>query len=232
MDRIKTIVSKIKFNNIADIGTDHGYISIYAYLDNNNRNIIASDINELPLQNCIDNLIKYGLQQKIKTRISNGLLGFNTNEAETIIIAGMGGKLIVDILNNNITKSAKQLILQPQLDMCLVRKFVHKIGFKILEEDIVFEDNKYYFIINCINQKEDFCADFYTEDEYVTGKKINQIDLAIKYYSDEIKYLMQIKNKILTNGTNISKQAEKLNLLDNQIAVLEKFKLNHEGDFI
>lgn len=228
MNRIKAIVSKIKFNNIADIGTDHGYISIQSYLDNNNRNIIASDINELPLQNCIDNLIKYGLQQKIKTRISNGLLGFDTNDAETIIIAGMGGKLIVDILNNNlcVTKSAKQLILQPQLDMCLVRKFVHKIGFEILEEDIVFEDNKYYFIINCINQKENLCANFYTEDEYVTGKKINQIDLAIKYYSDEKKYLMQIKNKILTNGTNISKQLEKIKSLDNQIAVLEKFILN------
>ena len=83
---------------IADIGTDHAYIPIYLTLNNTVTHAIASDVKSGPLQNAVKNIEKYGLQNNIEARISDGTNEINENEADEIIIAGMGGNVISNIL--------------------------------------------------------------------------------------------------------------------------------------
>jgi tRNA (adenine22-N1)-methyltransferase len=148
--RIKTIVSLIKYETVADIGCDHGYISIWAALGGNAGRVIACDKNKGPLLNAERNIARYGLSAKITTRLADGLSGLRESEAETIIIAGLGGGLIAEILEKDIekTKAARQLILAPQSNVIRLRKFIGEIGLKISDETITRDKKQYYSILN------------------------------------------------------------------------------------
>lgn len=134
---------------VADIGCDHGYVSIT--LTNNGifDKALAMDINEGPLKLARENIRLYGDDSKIETRLSNGLEKLEAGEADTIIIAGMGGLLIRDILKAGESKlsSVKQLILGAQSDLDKVRKYVREINFIIIDEEMILEDGKYYQLI-------------------------------------------------------------------------------------
>ena len=97
--RLKFIAKHIdKCKSIADIGTDHGYIPIYAVKNNLCERSIASDINKDPVKKSKLNISLEGLSEKIETRLGGGLEPIKAKEVEGIVIAGMGGNLIRDIL--------------------------------------------------------------------------------------------------------------------------------------
>ena len=148
--RIKTIVSLIKYETAADIGCDHGYIAICAALGGNVGRVIACDKNPEPLKSAEKNIARRGAGGIVATRLADGLGGLAACEAETIIIAGIGGGLIVEILKKDIliAKSARQLILAPQSNVIKVRKFIGDIGLKICDEIIVSDKKRYYNILN------------------------------------------------------------------------------------
>ena len=103
--RLETISNYVNDNsNIVDIGCDHGLLDIYLIQNKTNINIIASEINENALNNAKNNIKKYKLNNKIKTILSDGLDNINTNNIDTIIVAGMGAHTIVGILHKNIKK--------------------------------------------------------------------------------------------------------------------------------
>lgn len=148
--RLKSIVDMTdRCNCLADIGTDHGYIPIYAIEKNICNTSIASDINKGPIKIALKNIKKYGMLEKIQTRIGPGLSTLSLGEADVIIIAGMGGNLIADIINDdiNIAMKADYLIVQPVQYPEVIRKYLSKMNFKILDEDLVKDENKYYHII-------------------------------------------------------------------------------------
>lgn len=148
-NRLKTIGDFVDFNdNVIDVGCDHALLSIYIYL-NKTHNIIASDINKNPLKEAEKNLKKYNLDGKIELRLSNGLEKFSSNEFDTIIISGMGGINIIDILSKDISKlsNTKKMIIQSNKDIPLLRKFISKLGFEISNEVLVKENNIIYTII-------------------------------------------------------------------------------------
>lgn len=157
--RLKLVAAMVSDNySVADIGTDHGYIPIYLVLERGFRRTFAMDVNEGPLLRAVENIEKYGVGDCVETRLSDGLDGLSENEAESIIIAGMGGILINRILAEGIkvAKSAKELILSPHSDISLVRSFLRDNNFFITDENIVFEDNKYYFVFKVINGNMEF----------------------------------------------------------------------------
>lgn len=146
-NRLKTIGDLIKKNSfIVDVGCDHALLSIYIYLNNKNINIMASDINEKPLKSAQDNLKKYGLEDKIKLVLSDGLKSINTFY-DTVIISGVGGNTITEILKKEQLKNVKTIIVSPQNNCYNVRKYVTKLGFYISNEILVKENNKFYNII-------------------------------------------------------------------------------------
>ena len=131
---------------LADVGTDHGYIPIYLLQQKKIPAAIAMDINEGPLERAKEHIALYGLQAYIQTRLSDGVAALKPGEVEAVLIAGMGGGLVMHILKDGekICQSAKELILQPQSDIEHVREFLREEGYTILAEDMVYEDGKFY----------------------------------------------------------------------------------------
>lgn len=159
-ERLKVIAKQINYRRIVDIGTDHSYIPIYLCQLNKIDYALASDISKGSLQKAETNIKKYMLENKIKVVLSNGF--DNINEiVDTAVIAGMGGNLIINILKNNYISNLKQIVLQPQLDICDVRKYIHSIGFKIDNEQMIVEQNKYYNIISAIKGYEKYDKEQY-----------------------------------------------------------------------
>lgn len=152
--RLTAIVNIVeKSECIRDVGCDHGYVSIALAEKGYASKIIASDINRGPLLRAKDNITKSGFDGIIETRLAGGLDDTKDSEIyDSIIIAGMGGKLMRDILNAHpdVLNKARQLVLQPQSEIFLVRRFLRENGFAIRKEDCVCEDGKTYFIIDAI----------------------------------------------------------------------------------
>lgn len=131
---------------LADVGTDHGYIPIYLLQQEKIPSAIAMDINEGPLKRAKEHIALYGLQAYIQTRLSDGVAALKPGEVEAVLIAGMGGGLVMHILQDGeqVCRTAKELILQPQSEIERVREFLREEGYTILAEDMVYEDGKFY----------------------------------------------------------------------------------------
>lgn len=146
--RLECIINHTSGNVIADIGCDHAYVPIRLIQDRRAKRVIASDLNAGPLNIAKQNIEKYGLSEKVETRLGGGLSILSPGEADAVIIAGMGGEIIEKILraDEEIAKKSR-LILQPMNSQYELRKFLISNGYKITAEDMVLEGFKVYNII-------------------------------------------------------------------------------------
>lgn len=161
-ERMKTAAHLVTQGNItADIGCDHAYTSIYLVKEKRAPHVIAMDLREGPLKRARINIKKYQCEEQVETRLSNGVQGLKPGEAESILIAGMGGLLVKRILaeGSQVIASAGELILQPQSDLEQLRKYLHQAGFQILDEKMLIEDGKYYTVIKAGKGTEKYEAD-------------------------------------------------------------------------
>lgn len=135
---------------IVDIGTDHAYLPSYLVLNGKAEDVLACDIGVMPLKNAEKTVNAFELKDKIALRISDGLKSVSPDEADEIIICGMGGNLIVDILSEArwIKRSGMHLILQPMTHSEDVRRFLCKNGFSIAQEKFVVDNKKIYCCIS------------------------------------------------------------------------------------
>ena len=142
-----------KGSRVCDVGCDHGYVSIYLYLTGRASSCIAADIRKGPLEAAVKNIALYGAADGIETRLGSGLTVIKPHEAESVIIAGMGGNTIISILKEapDVCESAKELILEPQSEITEVRRYIYSAGFTIVREDMVTEEGKYYPIIKAVH---------------------------------------------------------------------------------
>ena len=145
--RLKTIALEItKDDKVIDLGCDHGLLSIYLKSNNLCQEVIATDINAKALDNAYQNIKKSKL--KIKTLISNGLEAIATENYNTLVIAGLGTKTIIDVLSNySKLKPINKIILQSNNDLVSLRKYLAKIGYCLLKEEVVNERDKFYVIM-------------------------------------------------------------------------------------
>lgn len=156
---------------VADIGCDHAYTSIYLIQAHIADFCIAMDIKEGPLKRAKENIRKYGCEEKIEIRQSDGLKKLQKGEADTILISGMGGLLIQRILEESkeIVKNVRKLILQPQSYQENVRRTLHFMGFEIKKETMLKEEEKYYTCI-CAEKSENEILYYKDKIEYLFGK--------------------------------------------------------------
>lgn len=145
MSRIETLASLVdKDAYVLDIGTDHAYLPIYLYENNFTKRVIGSDISKNALEYAKANLIKHGLENKIKLIVSDGFK--NINETFDIaIISGVGTETIKKILDYK--KLPNKLIISSHKNVLELRKYMQSIGYKIIDEKIVYENEKYYDLI-------------------------------------------------------------------------------------
>lgn len=131
---------------LADVGTDHGYIPIYLLEERRFQRGIAMDVHEGPLLRARENIQSHGLSDRISCRLGDGLERLGKGEADTVVIAGMGGSLIIRILTEGaeVLKEVSRLVLQPQSEIAKVRDFLQEQGYQIEKEHMVLDEGKYY----------------------------------------------------------------------------------------
>lgn len=218
----------MKISSICDIGTDHGYLPIYiAMTDKNINKIIACDINKGPLESAQENLVKYEVFNKIELRLGGGFSAISKDEVEVATCSGMGGKLMLDIIENDIetVKHLKRMICQPQSDLPFFRKRVIDLGFNIIHEEMLFESNQFYNILLIENSEKLGGIENYTEIEYELGK--SNLEFKTETFKDYINYKINgFENIINSIGIDKADKAkEKIkSKLDLYLEVLEKWE--------
>lgn len=218
--RLKTVAGEVKYTTVADIGTDHGYVPIYLVKNKLADKAIACDINKGPLLKARENIEANCLNNKIETRLGSGLTPIVIGEVEAAVIAGMGGMLTIEILkeSSEVVQSLKQLVLQPQLDIDSVRRYIHSIGFKIENEEMLIDEGKYYTVINAVHGEEEN----YNPCQYMFGK-INLDKKSIileRYLIHRLGKLTEIKEKLKNSGTDNS--IKKVDELENEILIFKE----------
>lgn len=196
MKRLKTIVQFINEKDIvADIGCDHGYLLKMAIEDKNILKGYAIDNKIGPLNSAKSNLNSFS---NIEFILSDGLISVDKDDINCVVIAGMGGMLINKIVEDSLTKfdKIKKIILCPNRNIDKVRSFFNEKGFMIVDEDIVYEDGKYYEILviekgeQKLNEKELFFG-------HTLLEKRNDIFIAKwQEYYNKIKKIENKSNEI------------------------------------
>ena len=151
-------------SRLADIGTDHGYLPIALCQSGKIPSAVACDVNPLPLRSAQENIARFGLSKKIQTRLSDGLKEVSPDEVDDVVIAGMGGELIRDILTAApwVMDEAKHLVLQPMTRHDALVKWLVENGFAIEQQAAVLDDGKYYTVISAHFSGEKTPCDLYT----------------------------------------------------------------------
>ncbi len=136
-------------SRLADIGTDHAYLPIELCLRGKTPSALACDINPLPLQSARENIAKYRLSDRIETRLSDGLKAVLEDEVDDVVIAGMGGELIRDILQAApwVKIGQKRLVLQPMTHHEDLIGWLYANGFDIRQQKAVLDEGKHYTVI-------------------------------------------------------------------------------------
>lgn len=223
--RLKLIADKVpKCNVLADIGTDHAYIPIYLVQNGVCQKAIASDVKIGPVKMASNNISLYKLSEKIETRLGNGLDTIEINEADSIIIAGMGGTLLTELLEANKPKTvnADTLVLQPMNDLHVVRKWLYDNAFEIYDEEMVAEGPKMYFVLSAKfsgNKKQYSDFELYVGQRLIEKKdplliaycrmKVQQIDRVLEQL-EEMKENSALKSQYLRQKIDYINLIEKL----------------------
>lgn len=170
-DRLQRISQFVTGGNIlADIGTDHGYIPIYLVENGTIPYAYACDVKDGPLERARDHIMEHSLEDKIETVKSDGLEKLHKNQADTILIAGMGGALTVEILKagSEVLDTAKELIVSPHSELNIVRKYLDGIGYEVVDEDMIIDAGKYYVVMKWVKKDREVFP--YTECELFYGR--------------------------------------------------------------
>ncbi|MCH5296870.1 MAG: SAM-dependent methyltransferase [Ruminococcus sp.] len=149
-NRLKLCSDFVRNNaKLADIGTDHAYLPVWLCRIGRCPSAIAADINPEPLKRGAQTISEAGLCDVVTTRLSNGLEQIKQNEADDIVIAGMGGELIARIMADcSFAKdSTKHFILQPMTKSEELIKWLCENGYKILKQDCCVAANKCYTVL-------------------------------------------------------------------------------------
>lgn len=212
-NRLKKIAELVDFGaTVIDVGTDHGYVPNFLCEKKISGDIIATDISKNSLEKSIDLTREMGNEKFIRNILANGIVKENR---DNIIIAGLGGIQIAEIIFNSIeiSRSAKKLILQPMQKTNILRRELNNMGFEIIDEEIIFEDDRYFeIIIAKFNGKKKSLDEL---DFYFSKSLINKKDkVYLAYLSERKVELEKILNKInKDNKRSIKRRDELLDLL-------------------
>lgn len=194
-------------SKLVDVGTDHAYLPVFLIQNGVIEKAIACDIHQKPLENARKTVESCGLSDKVFLCISDGLKNIKSEDADEIVIAGMGGTLISEIIEKApwLKDKNKHLILQPQTKAEQLRAFLYDSGYEILEEKAVFEGKRLYIAMHAVflGAKKS-----YTLSEAYIGGFCNKNDEAAREYLRRQAEHINLKIK----GCKISgdEQGEKL----------------------
>lgn len=135
---------------VADIGTDHAYLPVWLIKSGKCSGAVASDINSGPIKRAASVIEKYHAGDSVLLHQGSGLSGIRPEDAEDIVVAGMGGELIFEIIRSCgwVKNPEKHLVLQPMTAQSELRKNLSLNGFEIEKEDVAKEGRKLYLVMS------------------------------------------------------------------------------------
>ncbi len=195
--RLEAIYQLFDCDKVIDVGSDHGYLPLTLLKNQRVNEAIIVEVNQGPLDNAIKNTKKFGLMSKTTHILSDGL---QTVDAKLVsggvIIAGMGGKLIEQIIKNDLAKFKQvKLFLQPNNNEARLRKFLNQSGFEITKNILVEDDGIIYEIIVA-----QLGVQTLSSEEIFFGYKTNSEELFTKKWLNQKIHLEKLINEIRDNG--------------------------------
>lgn len=199
--RLQKIFETVPVSDVvADIGTDHGFLAIELVKKGKARKVIAGDIHKGPLERAKKHIDEAGLSDRIETRLGDGLSVLTKGEADTLVISGIGGLLLIKILKESeeIARSFSKMILSPQSDLYSVRKYFAENHYKIEDEIMIF-DEKYYTVF-CITSSENDTS--LSEEEMLFGPVFLKKKPPVwkEYWQKEKEKLETVMEKLQNSG--------------------------------
>lgn len=194
--------------SLADIGTDHAYVPLYAIEKLGVETAVAADINKGPLERAYENIKKFNMEDKITTRLSDGLREFSADECDTVVIAGMGGTLIAKILGESpqMKKKGIRFVLQPMTAESELRRYLSCNGYKTVDEFMTCEGNKLYTVILAeVGEAEKVSEVFYHISKKLYEKKDKLFKVFLDRKINEFKKVIQGLSKAEKLDENIKK---------------------------
>jgi tRNA (adenine22-N1)-methyltransferase len=169
--RLSAIAAMVPAGSVvADIGTDHGYVPVFLIESGKVWRAVASDVRIGPIEKARDVIDKHGLEDRIETRLGDGLDVLRSGEVDVVVLAGMGGMLIKDLLEAGeaVLEGIKRLVLQPMNAQEVVREWLSSNGYEITDEVLALERDRIYQIIAAVPGIKPIEDPFYFE----IGKKL------------------------------------------------------------
>lgn len=163
-DRLKAVAEMITPGlPVADIGCDHAYLPIYLAREGMSPHVIACDINSGPILKARENVEDVDLSDMIEVRQGDGLSVIKPGEVRSVVIAGMGGKLMMKILDEgrDVLADVSEIIMEPQSEVAALRHFLQDNGYRIISENMVSEDGKFYPMIKAVPGHMDWDREIY-----------------------------------------------------------------------
>lgn len=211
--RLQTVADMVTSGNrVCDVGCDHGYVSIYLVKQGISPGVLAMDVRKGPLNAAREHVVKQGLSDKIETRLSDGLHNYNIGEARSLICAGMGGRLMRQILEEekDKTDSFQELILQPQSEIEEFRRFLRENAYLIQDEEILEEDGKFYQVMRAVpagrqaeSPEDELCK---LKDRYGPVNLHKKTGVFLSYLLREQKIYGEILENLRENGLSDEKR--------------------------
>ncbi len=148
---------------VADIGCDHAYLPIYLVKERIAPYVIACDINAGPIIRARENIEDVDLGENIEVRQGDGLSVISPGEVRSVVLAGMGGKLMMRILSEgaDVLADVSEIIMEPQSEVAPLRHFLQDAGYRIISENMVCEDGKFYPVIKAVHGTMDWDKEIY-----------------------------------------------------------------------
>lgn len=225
--RLNTLAKMVDSGSrVADIGTDHAYLPIELVKNGKIDFAIASDVAAGPLENAKTDIAEAGLSAKIETRLGNGLETVtHQDQIDTVVIAGMGGKLMVDILDAAWSKEYQfdTLVLEPNIGEASVRNWLMMHNYQIMDEKLIAEAGHTYELIKA---KLTDTKRYLSEKEIFFGPFILQEKNPVFYQKWEGQ--LTYNQKLLQNLNKAKKKDEdRINEVNHHIKLIEE-EINHD----
>lgn len=160
--------------SVIDIGTDHAYLPLSVILSGKCPRAIAADVRPGPLEAARKHIQECQAEEKVAVRLSNGLDAFLPEELECVVMAGMGGHLIAELIaragDQGRLACCHTLVLQPQSEPDRVRRALHEAGWQIKKEAMTEDRGKFYVVMQAVPGQER-----YSEEEYEYGRRLFEL---------------------------------------------------------
>ncbi len=185
---------------VADIGTDHGYLPIYLVQSGRCKRAIAMDIGNGPLERAIAHIAQANLEARIQVRLSDGIKQLQEGEADSIVIAGMGGLTIIKILTDRLSflSGIQEFVLAPQSDIGKVRAFLRQHKLYIDKETLVYEDGKFYPVMHAGWEEPAYRKEHsFLQKQALLQEKLTDTSLRIQMLDQYGEYMLYHANPVL-----------------------------------